>query len=171
MLAYLFIVIAVAMRFLPHPFHFTPVGAALLFFGAYRPRRELWVPVALLAASDVLLNRFVYGYRLQPDQVIIWAWYAAIVAVGLLLAKRVSPLRVTGAALSASVSFFLLSNFAVWVGYSMYPKTWEGLTACYVAAIPFFRNTVASDLVFSAVLFGAPAAIAAFTRQHDSARL
>ena len=168
MLAYIFLVIAIGLRFLPHPFHFTPVGAALLFFGAYRTRRELWVPVALLAVSDVLLNRFTYGYPLQPDQLLIWAWYAAMVAVGVLLARRVSALRVTGAALTASVGFFLLSNFAVWVGYNMYPATWQGLVACYVAAIPFFRNTVASDLVFSAVMFSIPAAISACTREHSA---
>jgi len=56
MLAYLFVVIAVAVRFLPHPFAFTPVGASLLFFGARGPRRHLWLPLALLAASDVILT-------------------------------------------------------------------------------------------------------------------
>jgi hypothetical protein len=167
MLAYLFVIVAVALRFLPHPFHFTPVGASLLFFGAYRPKRETWIPVALLVASDLLLNRFVYSIPLHQDQIVVWAWYAGAIAIGMLLRSRISAPRVAGASLAASISFYLISNFAVWATYEMYPKTWQGLLACYAAAVPFFRNTVVSDLVFSAVLFSVPLAIAA--ARHEKA--
>ena len=171
MLAYIFVLVAVALRFLPHPFHFTPVGAALLFFGAHRNRRELWAPIALLIASDVLLNRFVYDIPLHADQVVVWAWYAGAIAIGMLLRNRISAPRVAGAALAASISFYLVSNFAVWATYEMYPKTGAGLVACYVAAIPFFRNTLVSDMVFSAVLFGLPVAIAAFRHEGKTAAI
>jgi hypothetical protein len=167
MLAYLFVIIAAGLRFLPHPFHFTPVGAALLFFGAYRRKREMWIPVAVLVASDLLLNRFVYNIPLHADQLVVWAWYAGAIAIGMLLRKQLSAPRVAGASLSASISFYLISNFAVWATYEMYPKTWQGLLACYAAAVPFFRNTVVSDLVFSAVLFSVPLAIAA--ARHEKA--
>ena len=70
------------------------------------------------------------------------------------LKENSSALRVGGAALAASVSFFLLSNFAVWVVWEMYPKTLAGLAACYVAALPFFRHSLAGDLFFSAAFFG-----------------
>lgn len=165
MLAYIFVIVAVALRFLPHPFQFTPVGASLLFFGAHRPKREMWVPVALLAASDLLLNRFVYNTPLHPDQLVIWAWYAGAIGLGMLLGSRISAARVAGASLGVSVTFYVISNFAVWMTYEMYPKTWQGLLACYAAAVPFFRNTVAGDLVFSAVLFGIPLAAAAMRRE------
>jgi hypothetical protein len=167
MLAYLFVIIAAGLRFLPHPFHFTAVGASLLFFGAYRPKREMWIPVAVLVASDLLLNRFVYNIPLHADQLVVWAWYAGAIAIGMLLRKQLSAPRVAGASLSASISFYLISNFAVWATYEMYPKTWQGLLACYAAAVPFFRNTVVSDLVFSAVLFSIPLAIAA--ARHEKA--
>jgi hypothetical protein len=49
--------------------------------------------------------------------------------------------------------FFALTNFGVWAFGSWYPMTSAGLVACFVAAIPFFRNTLASDLVFTALLF------------------
>ena len=62
MLAFLFVVVALAVRFLPHTFHFTPVGAALLFFGAKQPRKWMWLPVLAFAASDIALNKFVYHY-------------------------------------------------------------------------------------------------------------
>ena len=36
----------------------------------------------------------------------------------------------------------------------MYPLTWQGLTQCYVAALPFLDKTVLGDLFWTAVLFG-----------------
>lgn len=154
MLAILFLVFAVGFRFLPHPLAFTPVAAALLYFGARMPRKYIWLPVALLAASDVILTKIVYGYALPADTFVTWAWYAAIVIFGGVLTANSKPWRVLGAALGASVSFFIISNFAVWATWAMYPKTWSGLMATYVAGLPFFRNDLAGDLVFSAAFFG-----------------
>lgn len=165
MLAYLFVIFAVIFRLLPHTFHFTPVGASLLYFGARRSRKELFIPVVLMAASDVYLTIFHYGYRFTADNLITFAWYAGAVLIGSLLRENRSAVRVVGASLAASLSFFAVSNFAVWAFYALYPHTLAGLAACYVAAIPFFRNTLASDLIFSAVFFGTPALAAAMYRR------
>ena len=81
-LAYLFVLLGIAMRFMPHPWMFTPVAASLLFFGARGPRRMLWVPLALLIVSDVILTKYYWAYHMSWDQVVIWAWYAAILMVG-----------------------------------------------------------------------------------------
>lgn len=162
MLAYVFVVIAIAMRFLPHPLSFTPVGAALLFFGARAPRKMIWVPLALLVASDVYLTTARYGYSLTPDHLVNWAWYLAVLLLsGAFLKRNARPLAIGAAALAVSVSFFVVSNLAVWAVWAMYPKTVAGLIACYVAAIPFFRNEVAGDLFFTAVMFAIPMAIEA----------
>lgn len=154
MLAILFVLFAVGFRFLPHPLAFTPVAAALLYFGARMPRKYVWIPLALLAASDVILTKVVYGYALPADTFISWAWYLAIVLFGGVLAVNTKPWRVLGAALGASLSFFIVSNFGVWAAWATYPKTAGGLMAAYVAGIPFFRNEVAGDLVFAALFFG-----------------
>jgi Family of unknown function (DUF6580) len=157
MLAYLFVIIAVAvhLRFFALPFSFTPVAAALLYFGARMPRKQMWVPVVLLAASDVYLTRVTYAYPLTADHFVTWAWYAAMVLLGGVLIKGFSAIRIGAASLTTSVSFFLISNFAVWMVWrDMYPKTFNGLIACYVAGLPFFRNAVASDLLFTAAFFG-----------------
>jgi hypothetical protein len=156
MLAYLFVVLAVIIRFVPHPWHFTPVAACLLFFGAYGSRRQLWFPVVLLAASDIFLTKVVYSYPFTWDQIIVWAWYGAVLLLGTRLREHAKPLPILGSALASSVSFFVVSNFAVWAAYEMYPKTLSGLVACYAAAVPFFRGTIAGDLVFTAVLFSVP---------------
>jgi hypothetical protein len=63
-------------------------------------------------------------------------------------------LRVGAAGVVASVLFFLVTNFGTWALSGMYPHTLAGLGACYVAAIPFFQNTLAGDLFYAALLFG-----------------
>ena len=161
MLAYLFVLFAVAVRFMPHPLAFTPVAAALLYFGARGPKRQLWAPLALLAVSDVILTKILYSYPLTWDHFVTWAWYAAILLLGTQLRENTNWLRVGGAALASSVSFFAVSNFAVWACWNMYPKTLAGLMTCYAAALPFFRRGVAGDMVFTAVMFGVPAVAAA----------
>lgn len=158
MLAYFFVIFAVVFRFLPHSeaFNFTPVAAALLFFGSRQPLRRAWIPVSLLALSDVVLTCAVYKYPLTADHFVTWAWYFAAVAIGSLLSSNRNVLKIAGASLTASVSFFVISNFMVWAIWNMYPKTLAGLGTCYAMGVPFFRNAVVSDLLFTAVFFAIP---------------
>ena len=163
MLPYIFVVLAVLIRFLPHPWQFTPVAASLLFFGARGSKRQLWLPVALLAVSDLILNRFVYHYAFGLDQLVIWAWYAAIIWMGTGLRDRQKPVPVIGAALASSISFFVITNFMVWLTGNMYPMTWGGLVTCYDAAVPFFRHTLEGDLMFTVAMFATPVVLHALS--------
>jgi len=157
MLAYLFVLLAIASRFLPHPdgwVQFTPLGAALLYFGSRVARKRMWIPLVALIAADVYLTKVTYAYPLKADHVVTWAWYAGVIVLGsALLGRQVSPWRVAAGSLAASITFFVVSNFAVWAVWHMYPKTLAGLLTAYVAAIPFFRNQVLADLLGAAVLF------------------
>jgi hypothetical protein len=169
MLAYIFVIIAVAVRFLPHPLAFTPVGASLLFFGARGPRRQLWFPLALLAASDVLLTTLVYRYPFTWDHFVTWAWYAAMLWLGTTLRENAGALRIMGSALTGSVGFFLVSNFAVWAAWQMYPRNFAGLITCYDAGIPFFRRGLEGDLLFTAAMFATPVLLRVLAdRMHKS---
>jgi hypothetical protein len=160
MLAYLFLLTAVAVRFLPHPWMFTPVAASLLFFGARGPKRQLWLPFVMLAASDVILTRIVYSYPFSWDHYVTWVWYAAIIWLGTNLRENSKPLRVIGAALASSLSFFLLSNLAAWAAWTdLYPRTLNGVMQSYVAGLPFFRNTLEGDMLFTIAMFATPVAV------------
>ena len=145
---------AAALRLLPHPPNFTPIGAIALFSGAHfaRKRWAFAVPLLAMALSDLAL-RGIFGWGFDP---VVYATFALIVCLGFLLRRRkLAPLPVAGAALAASVLFFVTTNFAVWAGSGMYPKTPAGLIACYIAAIPFFGPTLAGDIFYCAILFGA----------------
>jgi hypothetical protein len=171
MLPYLFVLLAIAVRFLPfagslnifpHAWHFTPVAASLLFFGARGSRRQMCIPVVLFAATDLVLTKFVYGFPVTRDYLVTFAWYAAILWLGTNLreanfGERRGALRVIGAALASSVSFFLISNLLAWAALpQMYPRGLNGIVMAYVAGLPFFRGTLESDLFFSVAFFGTP---------------
>lgn len=173
MLAYIFLLLAIAVRFLPfagplnvlpHAWHFTPLAASLLFFGARGSRRQMLIPLVMLAATDVILTKYVYAFTFSWDQLVTWIWYAAILWLGTGLREKATFWRVVGAALASSVSFFLVSNFAVWAAWpQMYPRGFGGLMMSYAAGIPFFRGTAESDLFFSLAFFGTPVLIQAFS--------
>jgi hypothetical protein len=173
MLAYLFVVLAVAVRFMPHPWMFTPVVGSLLFFGARGSRRQLWIPFVLLAASDVVLTKLVYSYPFSWDHYVTFAWYAAVLWLGTMLGAKTKWIPVIGAALASSVSFYLITNLVAWAWLDMYPKDLSGVMESYFAALPFFRHAVAGDLIFTAAMFATPMALhalsAAFGRQGDHA--
>lgn len=143
------ILAAAALRLVPHPPNFTPIGAMALFSGAMLGRRLLAF-VAPLAA--MLLSDIVLGFH--SGMPFVYASIALIVFIGWVALERRSPLRIGLAAIAGSVLFFLITNLGVWATGNMYPHDAAGLAACYVAAIPFFQNTVAGDLFYAAVLFG-----------------
>ena len=156
MITFVLILLAAAARLLPHPPNFAPVAAIGLFAGAAQGRRAAWVvPLAALLASDAFL-----GFYNPVGMLWNYLAFGACLLLGSgWLARRRSPGRIAGAVLTSSLAFFVLSNFGLWAsGY--YPRTWAGLVECYTAGLPFFRNTFASDALYSAALFGGQALLA-----------
>ena len=163
MIAYLILLLAALTRLVPHSMHlvgmnFTAVGAGLLFFGARRPRWQVPVAMAIMAATDVYLTTQVYKFPFHlRGYLITWAWYGAVCLIGSALLRKVSVLRVVLAVLASSTGFFLWSNFMVWMGSPVrYPHTAQGLGASYVAGLPFYGNDLASTALFAGALFGLP---------------
>ena len=100
----------------------------------------------------MLLSDLVLGFH--SGMPFVYGSVALIVVIGWLALKHRSPVRIGAAALVSSVLFFGVTNFGTWALSGMYPLTFAGLTACYVAAIPFFQNTLAGDLLYAGLLFG-----------------
>jgi len=145
----LMIVAAAFVRFIPHPPNFAPIAAMALFGGAYFTKKwaAFTIPLAAMFITDLLL-----GFHAA-----MWAVYlsfALIVLLGIVMIKQKKIGNIFFASVSASVSFFIITNFGVWISTPYYEKTFGGLMACYTAAIPFFHHTLLGDLFFVAVLFG-----------------
>ncbi|HZB88667.1 MAG TPA: DUF6580 family putative transport protein [Terracidiphilus sp.] len=162
--AYLLLLVAILSRVLlamfPHPewFNFTAMGGALLFFGARRSWREMLAPMGALMATDYFLTTAVYAYPFRwQAYVTTWAWYLMAMALGqILLHARTSFVRVAAGVVLGPTSFFVVSNYAVWTGGTLYPHTANGLAACYAAALPFYRNDLISTALVAGAAFGLP---------------
>ena len=143
------IVLAAILRIVPHPWNLTPIGAMALFSGSMFRRK--WIafvlPLAALMAGDAVIG----FYKLM---IVVYASFAISVAIGRWLGENRTVARIGGAVLLGALQFFCVTNFAIWALGGFYPKTLQGLTTCFAAAVPFFWNTLAGDALYAGVLFG-----------------
>jgi hypothetical protein len=159
---YIYVLAAIALRLLPHPWNPTPIGAMFLFSAAtFRSRLEGWIlPFAALLISDVLTAELLHQGHGVFDWP-VWISFTAVGAVGWVLRSKIAPLRVLGVAIAGALTFYIVVDFAIWVGRQhTYPHTLAGLMDCYIAALPFLRNDVIGNVVYCAIMFGSYAWIA-----------
>lgn len=141
----------VVARVSPHAPNFTPVAASALFAASVLRLRalSLLVPIAGMWLGDAMHG--FYDWRVMA------AVYAALSlpACAACMSRRLrAPRMIVPVMLSCSLTFFLLTNFAVWAFGAMYDASASGLIACYVAALPFLKYTIGGDLFWAAALFG-----------------
>jgi hypothetical protein len=151
MLVVFLIALDAAARLLPHMPNFAPVAASALFAGTMLRHKALapLVPLLALAISDVAI-----GF---DDWHLTLVTYAASTIPALLpmLSPRLrKPGMFAPTMVACSLIFFVVTNLGVWAFSGMYPVTFDGLVACYVAALPFLQQTVISDLLWAVALFG-----------------
>jgi hypothetical protein len=181
------IFMAAVGRIIPHPPNFAPMTALALFAGAYVSRRWLafLVPLVAMLVGDCCLElatRWAHAYGAanwlagtHGFYSSMWTTYLAfvlVVAIGCWLGRRAGVLRIGIATFASSLTFFIVTNFAVWATESLYPHTLSGLVNCYFVALPFFGNTVGSDAIFVSILFGGLALLEGAkgrSREHSAA--
>lgn len=149
-IAVLVVVLAAASRLVKHPFNFTPVVAMAIFAGCYLGKKwAVILPVASMVISDYFIG--FYDWQVMAS---VYLSIALAFAIGWYLKKRKKWHNVALASFASSVVFFLITNFAVWAFFNWYPHTWAGLVNCFTLALPFFRNTLAGDFIYTALFFG-----------------
>ena len=143
-----FVLLAALARLIPHPPNFAPIGAMALFGGASLADRRLalLLPWTALFLSDLFIGLHV----LIP---VVYGSFGLNVLLGRWLRSRRTVVNTAAVTFLGSIQFFVLTNFACWLLW--YPHTVEGFVTCYVAAVPFFQNTLLGDAVFATGLFGA----------------
>ena len=130
-------------RLIPHPPNFTPLLGMAVFSGVIFDRKIFALVIPLVA---MLLSDLVIGFH--SSMPIIYFAIMLNVAVGFLLVSKFSYLKSILALVSGAVIFFIVTNFAVWLGSSYYPQDLSGLIACYIMGLPFFQNTLLSTLMY-----------------------
>ncbi|MEX1231366.1 MAG: DUF6580 family putative transport protein [Planctomycetaceae bacterium] len=173
----LLVLVPAALRLMDFQWNIACIGALSIFCGLYIRQRWLAIaiPLGAMVLSDVALGIFNHNlpkYTTEdPLRPFVYGSYVIMIALGISVrgywqrmnkneALGTSSVKrqwqryipVAGATLVGSLLFFFITNFGVWLYYE--PHTWEGLTTCFVKAIPFYRTTLASDAVFTLILVG-----------------
>jgi len=163
MLAIIILIVGVLTRFTDHAPNFTPTIALALFGGVYLPRKfALIVPLVFMMISDMFLG-YHHTFPFTWGSVLLISW------IGLHIRDNKSLPRMVGFSTLSAVIFFIITNFGAW--FDLYPLTPAGLMECYVAAIPFFRNSLASAVVYSIVFFGVYELVASRVKNASWARV
>ncbi|MCG3205232.1 MAG: hypothetical protein KCHDKBKB_01951 [Elusimicrobia bacterium] len=143
------VLIAALSRVVPHPWNATPVMAIALFSGAHL--RNKWfaafLPLFAMFVSDIFIGFY-------PTWPVTYICIAFVALLGWRLQNNKSITRVAFASLAGSMVFFLVTNFVCWLTMPEYSKDMSGFFLCYVRAVPFFRNALLGDMIFTAILFG-----------------
>lgn len=137
----LFIAIAAVMRILPHIPNVSPVTAMALFSGVYFTNKKLAfiVPLLTMVLSDLFLGFSTITF-------FVYAAFLLVSFIGV-HSENISIKTI----LISSISFFVITNFGVWL--LGYPKTMTGFLECYTLAIPFFRNALLGDFFYAGVMY------------------
>jgi hypothetical protein len=171
---YLVVVLVALTRLLPHPPNFACIGALALFAGyTLRSPRGILVPILALLVSDIVghvLRLPGMGLYSPALMLFVYGGFAVVAAMGNVLGASSRPGRhwsnaggIIGGSIAGAAVFFLISNLGVFAG-GVYGYTLSGLVGCYIAALPFFLNTLCGDLFFTIVLFGSAAAVGKLNR-------
>lgn len=148
-------------RLIPHPPNFTPLVAMAIFAGASTKDFKLALIIPIIA---LLISDFIIGFH--STMIFVYAAFVITIAASHAWLKQFKIFTMVFAGISASLLFFIVTNFGAWLTHEMYPQTIDGLLQAYIAGIPFFKNTLSSTLLFLGLSFFASIQI---TRRHISA--
>ena len=143
------VLFGISWRLMPHVPNFAPIDAIALLGGTLLTwRKAIILPLVTMVLSDLALGLYV-GFE--------WTWLSIVLVAFVGIAIKHLPLawRISIGAVGGGLMFFAISNFGVWLTSGMYAHTFIGIVNCYVMAVPFFRATLISDVVFATVLLSA----------------
>ena len=165
LLAGALVIVGIVSRFLPHPPNVTAVAAASLFAGAIFNSRifAVMLPMVIMYCSDFVINNTLSrAYFPNHEGLVFWSSYMTWVYVGFALTaligfyflKNRNNMKLAGGAILATLVFWLVSNYGMFIEPGRYPQTLSGAAICYTAAIPFLLNSLIGNLIFSFAIFG-----------------
>ncbi len=134
-------------RLMPHPPNAVPIAAMALFAGAFFVNRWLAYAIPIVA---MLISDWLIGFHSTVSYVYVGVAITVLIGSGL---KNVNAVNVGLAAITASLAFFFITNFGAWLHHDMYPQNLHGLLQAYVSGLPFLRNALIANLIYSYLVF------------------
>ncbi len=123
-----------------------PLTLAILLAGVYLGGNyAIAIAILSIGITDAVIGN---------DIIFIFTWSAWIITAlfGLVFHDRKTPLThltlgITGMGVLANLFFYTWTNFGVWAVGNLYPLTWDGLVASYIAGLPFLKLQILGNLV------------------------
>ncbi len=134
-------------RLIPHPPNFTSINAIALVGALFLDKRWLTFTIVFctLFLSDLLLG-------IHSTMHFVYLSFGLTICIGHQLKNTKSLSYFPLACIASSLLFFFITNLGIWLTGSLYSKTLEGLTNCYLAALPFLTHQILGDLTYSILL-------------------
>ncbi len=162
--ALIFSAFAIGTRLVDHAPNFAAIGALALWAGIYLPRKYyLALPVVVMLVSDSIVG--FYDWRVM---LFVYGSFVLMAVIGHYLKNYKGP-AIVMSSLLGSAFFYVATNFAVWAFGTMYTHDWAGLINCFYLALPFFRNTLYSDLIYGFLFVGIYQMVTFYNPQKISA--
>jgi hypothetical protein len=141
------IILIIISRIIPHPHNFTPI-ISFAIMGSWlfqNQMKTIILTFIIMVTSDLILGFYEN----------IFYVYAALLFIILSFAKnkKYNYQNLILKGFLGSLIFFVLTNFCVWIFEDIYPKTLSGIFSCFIYAIPFFKNTLISTVMFNYIIF------------------
>ena len=135
-------------RLIPHPPNFTPIIAVAIMSGCFFKNVNKSFIILLIAM--LLADVFIGFYA---NMLFVYFSLFLITFIFFKISNKINIKNLFIYGFFGSLIFYLLSNFGVWLVTDLYSKDFQGLINCYLLAIPFFKNTLFSTIIFSYVAF------------------
>jgi Zn-dependent protease with chaperone function len=155
--------IIILARLIPHAPNFSPLASVILFTGVYAQKKKYFIwPLIALFISD-----FFLGFYETSLMLAVYGTLAANLFIGQILKTHKNLVNLLSASLLSALLFFLITNFVVWIASDWYQNNLSGLLLSYNLAIPFFRNTLSSNLIYTLLLFGVYESVAYWLKEKS----
>lgn len=148
LVVFLIVAAGVLLRAIPHPWNVSPILGLALFSGAHlKTHKSLFILLGILFLSDIVLG-------FHSTMLFTWGSTLLVFVLGKSLKRTEFGAKIFLTSFLGSFLFYLVTNLGVFLVTPLYGKSWEGLFQCYLMGVPFFRNAVVGDTVYTLVFFG-----------------
>jgi len=141
---FIIILIISLSRLIPHPPNFTPILASAIMAPLLLKDKMLGIMVTILSmfVTDLIIGFHSYQFVV----------YFTLLTISFIAPVKKNYISLFFISVAGSCWFYITTNFAVWLMWDYYPKNLAGLINCYTLALPFFKNTLISTLLFSGII-------------------
>lgn len=149
------IAVALVSRVLPHWPNFTAVIAVSVIAGHSAFGFSSFWKALLVPTIAMLIGDLIFGFHPMQLFVYLPIWLTVLISMNVSRLQRFQKGAFGGlvsgliSAFSGGLLFFVISNFGIWLIGSFYDRSWEGLLACFLAAIPFYGYQISGDVVYT----------------------